>query len=578
MIPSLKENLLSVFIDKKLLKKEDLEKALNVQRDKGGSLSDILVDLGLISRNDLMVALSQELDIPPINLSRYKVDPNVIKLIPKKIAKRYQIIPISKMGNTLVVAMVDPLNVFTIDDIKAITGFNISPVITADRDIKEAIAQYYEESAYTAIEKIVEDMKETADISMVEERSAQDAENSSDLIKMTQDAPVVKITNLILAEGVDLRSSDILIEPLENEVRVRYRVDGVLQEAKRPPRALHNAIVSRLKVMSNLDIAERRLPQDGRFKVRLHNREVDFRISVLPSSKGEKVALRILDKSQAMLDLEKLGFDKRSLEEMREAAMKPHGMILVCGPTGCGKTTTLYSVLEYINSPEDNVITVEDPVEYIIDGINQVTSRPNIGLTFASALRSILRQDPDIIMIGEIRDFETVDIAIKAALTGHLVLSTLHTTTAAGSVTRLLNMGLEPFLITSSLILVAAQRLVRKICPNCKEQYELDADIAAKYNIKTTGKKAMLYRGKGCEVCHRTGYRGRVGLIEVLMLTPKIKNLILESAQEYKVRDEARIEGMRSLRENGVALALEGTTTLDEVLRVTVGDQDLEAA
>jgi type IV pilus assembly protein PilB len=410
---------------------------------------------------------------------------------------------------------------------------------------------------------------------MVEDRESQSSEASAELLLMTQDAPVVKITNLVLAEGVNARASDILIEPMEHEVRIRYRVDGLLHDAKRPPKALHNAIVSRLKVMSNLDIAERRLPQDGRFKVKLHNREVDFRISVLPSSKGEKVALRILDKSQAMLDLEKLGFDKKSLDQIRQGAMKPHGMILVCGPTGCGKTTTLYSILEYVNSPEDNVITVEDPVEYVIGGLNQVTAKPDIGLTFAAALRSILRQDPDIIMIGEIRDFETVDIAIKAALTGHLVLSTLHTTTAAGSVTRLLNMGLEPFLITSSVILVAAQRLVRKICSNCKESYELDVDIEEKYGIKTGGKKVKLYRGKGCDVCHRTGYKGRVGLIEVLTLTPKIKELILQNAQEHKINEQARLDGMVTLRENGVALALSGVTTLDEVVRVTVGDQDL---
>lgn len=576
MILPLKEKILKIFVEKKRIKEADLEKALKIQREKGGSLSDILVDLGCISKSDLMEALSNELSIPPINLSRYKIDPNVIKLIPKKIAKRYQIIPVSKMGNTLVVAMVDPLNIFAIDDIKAITGFSISPIITADRDIKDALNQYYEESAFTAIEKIVGDMEESADINMVEERTAQETQDSTDLLRMTQDAPVVKITNLILAEGVNARASDILIEPLEHEVRVRFRVDGILQDIKRPPKALHNAIISRLKVMSNLDIAERRLPQDGRFKVRLHNREVDFRISVLPSSKGEKVALRILDKSQAMLDLEKLGFDKKSMEDVKQGAMKPHGMILVCGPTGCGKTTTLYSILEYINSPEDNVITVEDPVEYVIEGLNQVTSRPDIGLTFAAALRSILRQDPDIIMIGEIRDFETADIAIKAALTGHLVLSTLHTTTAAGSITRLLNMGVEPFLITSSVILVAAQRLVRKICPNCKESYELDADIAEKYNIKSNGKKVTLYRGKGCDVCRKTGYKGRVGLIEVLTLTPKIKTLILERAQEYRIRDQGRLEGMSTLRENGVALALNGVTTLDEVVRVTVGDQDLE--
>jgi type IV pilus assembly protein PilB len=577
MILSLKEKLLKIFIDKHLLKESDIEKALKVQRDKGGSLSDILVDMGLVSRDELMVALSQELGIPPINLSRYKIDPNVIKLIPKKIAKRYQMMPVSKMSNTLVVAMVDPLNIFAIDDIKAITGFNISPIITADKDIKEAMGKYYEDSAHIAIEKIVDDMKEAANISMIEEKSGQDLESLAQIASMAQDAPVVKIMNLILEEAINCRSSDVLIEPLENEVRVRYRVDGILQDAKRPPKTLHNAIVSRLKVMSSLDIAERRLPQDGRFKVRLHGREVDFRISVLPSSKGEKVALRILDKSQATLDLEKLGFDKKSLEEIEKGVMKPHGMILICGPTGCGKTTTLYSILDYINSPEDNVVTVEDPVEYVIDGINQVTARPGIGLTFAGALRSILRQDPDIIMIGEIRDFETVDIAIKAALTGHLVLSTLHTTTAPGSVTRLINMGVEPFLITSSVILVGAQRLVRKICPHCKEPYELDADVAESYGIKAGGKKAVLYRGRGCDSCRKTGYKGRVALVEVLTLSPKIKELILGNAQEYKILETARSEGMKTLRENGITLALEGATTLDEVVRVTVGDQDVEA-
>ena len=369
MALSLKEKIIKIFVEQKLIKEPDLAKALEVQRQKGGSLSDILVEMGCISKNDLMVALSNELGIPPINLSRYKIDPNVVQLIPKKIAKRYQMVPISKMGNTLVVAMVDPLNVLALDDIKAITGYSISPIITADSDIKNALNQYYEESAYTAIEKIVGDMKEEADISVVESRPGQEAPESEDLLRMTQDAPVVKITNLILTEGVGASASDILIEPLDREVRVRYRVDGQLQDAKRPPKMLHNAIVSRLKVMSNLDIAERRLPQDGRFKIKLHSREIDFRISVLPSSRGEKVALRILDKSQAMLDLEKLGFDKKSLEAVRAGAMKPHGMVLVCGPTGCGKTTTLYSILEYINSPEDNAITVEDQVEYVIEGL-----------------------------------------------------------------------------------------------------------------------------------------------------------------------------------------------------------------
>lgn len=571
---TLKEKIVQVLIDKKLLKDGDLAKALEIQKEKGGSLSEILANLGIVSRNDLMIILSKELGVPPINIARYKIDPSVLKIIPKKIVKHYHIMPLSKMGEVLTVAMADPLNVFAMDDIKTLTGLKINPVITSDKDMKEAIDLYYGESMHTAIEKIVEDMTETSEIKLVEEESSQAAMSASDLLKMVQDAPVVKITNMLLADAITLRASDILIEPLENDLRVRYRVDGMLQEGKRPPKSLHNAIVSRLKVMSDLDIAERRLPQDGRFKIRLHGREIDFRISILPSCKGEKVALRILDKSQAMLDLEKLGFDKKSLEDIRKAAAKPHGMILVCGPTGCGKTTTLYSVLTEINSPEDNVVTVEDPVEYILEGLNQVSARPSIGLTFAAALRSILRQDPDIIMIGEIRDFETVDIAIKSALTGHLVLSTLHTTTATGSVVRLLNMGVEPFLMTSSLLLVAAQRLVRKICPNCIEKIMIEKDVLSRLGI-TLKPGETFYKGSGCKICLNTGYKGRLGLIEVLTLTQTIKDLILERAQEHSIREAARKEGMMTLRENGIMHALKGITTLDEVLRVTAGEQDV---
>ena len=576
MVPALKEKLVKILLDKKLIKEEDLEKAVVIQKNKGGSLSDILVGLGLITKSDLMVVLSKELGLPPINLSRYKIDSAVLKLIPKKIARHYKVLPISKMADTLMIAMADPLNIFAIDDIKALTGFKISPVITTDKDIDEAIAQYYDEDAYASIEKIVDDMKDSANLDVIEDSYADQSQSSTDLLKLTQEAPVVKITNLILGEAVSSRGSDILIEPMEKELRVRYRIDGILQDAKRPPRQLHNAIVSRLKVMSDLDIAERRLPQDGRFKVRLQGREIDFRISVLPSSKGEKVALRILDKTQATLDIDKLGFEKKACDEIKKAAARPHGMILISGPTGCGKTTTLYSILEYVNTPQKNLVTVEDPVEYVIDGVNQVTSRPDIGLTFAGALRSILRQDPNVIMIGEIRDVETVDIAVKAALTGHLVLSTLHTTTATGSVVRLLNMGVEPFLITSSLVLVASQRLVRKICPSCKEPYELSEKALENLNMKPEGGKSLFYRGKGCDACFKTGYKGRLGLIEVLTLTPKIKNLILQGAQEHQIREMTRLDGMETLRENGVRFSVDGITTLDEVLRVTVGDQDLD--
>lgn len=576
MVIGLKEKLSNMLEKRKLLKDGDLKKALATQKEKGGALSDILVNYGFLSRDSLIAALSEELDIPPINISRYKIDPSLIKFIPKKIAKYYSILPVSKIGNTLTVAMSDPMNVFVIDEITTLTGLKINPIIAGEKEVREAFSQYYEENAYDAIEKIVEEMSFSDGLVLVEEGAQPQAAESTDLLKITQDAPVIKITNLILAEGVNVRASDILIEPMEKDLRVRYRVDGVLREGRHPPKALHGAIVSRLKVMSDLDIAERRLPQDGRFKVKLHGREVDFRISVLPSSKGEKVALRVLDKLQATLNIDKLGFDQQSISEIKKAASRPHGMILMCGPTGCGKTTTLYSILQYVNSPEKNIVTVEDPIEYLIPGINQVSSRPEIGMTFAGALRSILRQDPNVIMVGEIRDFETVDIAIKAALTGHLVLSTIHTTTATGSVVRLVNMGVEPFLITSSMIMAGAQRLVRKLCPVCMESYTLSEEMRKKLGIDSERGKAVFYRAKGCNNCFKSGYKGRVGLMEVLVLTPKIRALILQRSEEHKIRDEARRQGMKTLRENGLNCAMNGVTSLEEVLRVTAGEQDLE--
>ena len=522
-----------------------------------------------------MVVLSEEMGIPPINLSRYKIDPSLIQLVPRKLAYRYKMLPISRMGSLLTVAMVDPLNIFAIDEIKSLTGFQIGVLITTDKDMDEAIDQYYGESAHEAMEEIMEGMEKVGKVEMVEEGAEAKKVDSTDLIRMTQETPVVSITNLILSEAVKMRASDVLIEPMERTLRVRYRIDGMLKEAKNPPRSMHEAIVSRLKVMSNLDIAERRLPQDGRFKIRIQNREVDFRISVLPSSEGEKAAMRILDKSQAMLDVDKLGFEEAPLNDFKREAQRPHGMILVCGPTGCGKTTTLYSILKNIDSPEKNIVTVEDPVEYDLYGINQVSIRPEIGLTFARCLRSILRQDPDIIMVGEIRDFDTADIAIKSALTGHLVLSTLHTTTAPGAVVRLVNMGVEPFLITSSVVLVGAQRLARKICPNCKEEYKIDKAAVERYNIKVSG-APLFYRGKGCKNCLNTGYKGRVGLMETLVLTSKIRTLIANRAQEYQIKEAARQEGMVTLRENGLKKALAGITTWEEVIRLTTGDQDMD--
>ena len=572
---SIKDRIIKSLCDKKLLVENDIQKALKLQKEKGGKLGDILVGMGLVSRSQLTSALAKELGIPPIDISRYQIAPEVIKIVPKKIVKTYRVMPISRMGNFLTLAIADPLDVFATDDISLLTGCKIGVVIANDKDIDEAIAQYYETGAHDAIEQVIDEMAphgETGDIEVVEDGSG--FVSSTQLVKLTQEAPVVKIANMLLSDGVKKRASDILIEPQESALRIRYRVDGILTEGEQLPKRIHSAVVSRLKVMANLDIAERRLPQDGRFKAKLYGRKVDFRVSILPSSNGEKVALRILDKSQAMLDLDKLGFEEETREKIKEAARKPHGMILSCGPTGCGKTTTLYSILKYIDSPEKNIITAEDPVEYQLEGINQLTVKPDLNLTFANSLRSFLRQDPDVIMVGEIRDYETVDVSIKAALTGHLVLSTLHTTTSSGAMIRLVNMGVEPFLITSSMIIVVAQRLVRKICGDCKEPYKIDDATAKKIGLKLSGKNAA-WKGKGCKRCRGTGYEGRLGLAEALVLTPEIKRMILGKTEEHKLRAEARREGMKTLRENGMEKVARGLTTVEEIFRVTIGDQDV---
>ncbi|MBI3008896.1 MAG: Flp pilus assembly complex ATPase component TadA [Candidatus Omnitrophica bacterium] len=575
MAISIKERLTKILIEGGLLTDEKLEEALRLQKEKGGRLSQILVEGGYVGEKDLLAALSQGLNIPAVNLAKLRVDPSIVKMVPKELAKHYNIIPISRIGNTLTVAMADPLNIFAMDDVKAITGMEIGPIIATQKDITQAIDQYYGQSAYSTLESIIKDIKETK-LELVEEEK-EEGLDSTQLMRLTQETPVVRITNIFLSQAVQRRASDLLIEPLESKLRVRYRIDGVLQEFEAPPKSMHSAIISRLKVMAQLDIAQRRLPQDGRFKIRLGEREVDFRISILPSSFGEKAALRILDKSQLTLDMEKLGFEPKALEDIERCASKPHGMLLICGPTGSGKTTTLYSILKFVDSPEENIVTVEDPVEYQLEGINQVTVHPDIGLTFAGALRSILRQDPNVIMIGEIRDFDTVDIAIKSALTGHLVLSTLHTTDAAGSIIRLVNMGVEPFLITSSVIMVAAQRLIRKICTRCKEAYAVHEGLKKELTpaVGVENKEIILYRGKGCPECLNTGYAGRVGLIEVLVLTPEIKDLIMQKAPEARIKEAARKNGMATLRENGIQKALAGITTIDEILRVTAQDQPI---
>jgi type IV pilus assembly protein PilB len=569
---SLKERLTEILINNKLITQEQLNESLEAQRAKGGKLSDIIVFLKFVKENDLVLALSEGLGMPLIDLKRFKIDPEIVKIIPVDVSRHYQIIPISKMGDTITVAMADPLNIFAIDHVKSLTGYKINPIISSSQDILQTIELYYPDNARDIVDDLVKEMTSSSIELIREERES--GPSDQELGRISQEAPAIKITNMLLEDGVRKKSSDILIEPLNKKLRVRFRIDGILQEQPAPPLNMHHAIISRIKVISNLNITEHRLPQDGRFKVKMMGKEVDFRISILPSSFGEKAAIRILDKSQAMLDIEKLGFSQDVVSNLKKVAMLPHGMILVCGPTGSGKTTTLYSILKFVDDPKKNLITVEDPVEFQLPGINQVTARPDVGLTYASALRSILRQDPNIIMIGEIRDYETVDIGIKSALTGHLVLSTLHTTTASGAIARLVNMGIEPYLIDSALICVVAQRLVRKVCNHCKEKYNLDQKFIESMRLRLPPEhKPEFYRGKGCPQCFNIGYSGRVGIGEILMLTTKVRELILNKAQEHLIKRQARSEGMRTLRENGVESALQGLTSIEEVLRVTAPDE-----
>ncbi|MCX5713795.1 MAG: ATPase, T2SS/T4P/T4SS family [Candidatus Omnitrophica bacterium] len=565
---SLKDRLTDILINNKLLTPEQLAQALEVQKQKGGKLSDIIIDAKFIKQEDLILALSQGLGLPLIDLKRLKIDSEITRLISSDIARHYQIIPISKMGDTITLAMADPLNIFAIDHVASLTGYKINPIISSLQDINQAAELAYPDETGGIIDDLVKEMT-SASIELVREEK-EIALSDQELDRISRQAPAIKITNMIVEGAVKKKASDILIEPQEKSLRLRLRIDGVLEEESAPPKNMHPPIVSRVKVMSNLNISEHRLPQDGRFKLKISGNEIDFRVSILPSSFGEKVAIRILDKSQATLDIEKLGFGEAIISELKKVSLMPHGMILICGPTGSGKTTTLYSILKFVDSPEKNIVTVEDPVEYQLEGINQVTVRTDIGLTFGGALRSILRQDPNVIMIGEIRDYETVDIAIKSALTGHLVLSTLHTTTAAGAIVRLVNMGVEPYLIDSSLIAVVAQRLLRRVCNYCKEEYSLSPEIASSL-VLAAGKK--FFRGKGCPNCLNSGYNGRIVIAEVLILTPKVRELILARVQEHIIKQEARKEGMRTLRENGLELVYRGITTIEEVLRVTAPDE-----
>jgi len=559
----LKKSFPQVLLEKGEITQKQLKEAIRFQKEKGCSLNEAFLSLGYIDEKKLLLLLSAYLSTPPIKVLNLNIPPQVLKFIPQEVAVKYQLIPIGRIGNVLSVAMADPLNVVALDDLERITKCQINPVVALRSEIKEAIDNNYRKSLVDTVEEIIKNT-EIGSIEVIKEEK--EAVKDEEILRSLEEAPVIKFSNYILKRAVEEKASDVLIEPLSKSSRIRFRVDGVLREIESFSRKMHEFVVSRIKVIANLNITEHRLPQDGRFRMNILGREVDFRVSILPSVLGEKVVLRVLDKSQGLLDLDSLGFEESLISQLKIDSASSCGMILVCGPTGCGKTTTLYSILRYIYTPEKNIITVEDPIEYQLPGINQVNVNYEVGLTFANALRSILRQDPDVIMVGEIRDFDTVDIAIKAALTGHLVISTLHTTTAVGSVTRLINMGVEPFLLSSTLIGVLAQRLIRKLCPHCREESKLSSSLKEKYKISPD---ATIYKPKGCKSCFNQGYRGRLALGEYLHVDSQIRRLISISADEHTLKKEARKGGMKTLRENGIRKVEKGLTSLEEVLKTT---------
>jgi type IV pilus assembly protein PilB len=560
-----------LLIRENLISLQQLQKAQDEQRKTGGRIGSLLVKQGAIAESDLTNFLSKQYGVPAISLKDFDIDDEVIKLIPKTTAEKHQIVPVNRAGASLIIAMSDPSNIFAIDDIKFLTGYNVEVVVASEQAIKEAIERYYAEKG-PSYEEL---MSGFDDSEVAIERSEADDTNVVDLEKSAEEAPVVKLVNLILLDAIKKGASDIHVEPYEKDFRVRFRIDGVLYEVMKPPMKLKNAILSRLKIMAELDISERRLPQDGRIKLKLgKGKEMDFRVSVCPTLFGEKVVLRLLDKSNLQLDMTKLGFEEGQLKEFMEAIDRPYGMVLVTGPTGSGKTTTLYSGLSKLNEVAWNISTAEDPVEFNFFGINQVQMHEDIGLNFAAALRSFLRQDPDIIMVGEIRDFETAEIAVKAALTGHLVLSTLHTNDAPGTVSRLLNMGIEPFLVTASLNAIVAQRLCRRLCPDCKKPLEVEdqALLDAGFQPEEVGTFQTFGPG-GCKNCNDRGFKGRVAVYEVMPLWDGLKELVIQGASAAELKQEAIRLGFRTLRMSALSKVKGGVTTLSEAVGNTAPDK-----
>jgi type IV pilus assembly protein PilB len=558
-----------LLVKENLLTADQLRQARDDARTKGSRLGAQITQLGYLDENDLTEFVAKQYGVPSIDLEEFEIDAAVIRLIPEEVATKHTVIPVNRAGSTLILATSDPSNIFALDDIKFLTGYNIQAVVAAEDAIRRAIDKYYDQS--TSLEDVMGDFDDS-DIDLIQDEDDVDV---GELAKASEDAPVVKLVNLILTDAVKKVASDIHIEPYEKSFRVRYRIDGVLYEVMKPPMKLKNAILSRVKIMSELDIAERRLPQDGRIKLKMgRGREMDFRVSVLPTLFGEKIVLRLLDKSNLQLDMTKLGFEQEQLDGFQDAIHQPYGMVLVTGPTGSGKTTTLYSALSELNQISENLSTAEDPVEFNLPGINQVQMHDEIGLNFAAGLRAFLRQDPDIIMVGEIRDFETAEIAVKAALTGHMVLSTLHTNDAPSTINRLLNMGIEPFLVASSVNCIVAQRLARRICEDCKEkdpEIEVSALIEAGMP-EDAAENALPAKGQGCRNCSDTGYRGRMAVYEVMPMHEELKEFVLNGASALDLKREAIRLGMKSLRQSAFEKLGEGITTLSEVLRVSAAD------
>ena len=604
-----------LLLKQKLITQDQLDTALKLQREEGGKIGEALVRVGAVSEGDITETLSQQFGVPSIDLAHFEIDPAVIKVVPGEVARKYGVLPVNKTGATLTIAMGDPTNVFAMDDIKFMTGYNVEPVVASEIALRKAIDKHYGTPRSVVLKErtkqsggqpfsmeaslddvmassalTMDDMASVglgelnmdeitgldtgADVDVVKGEEGQEID-LSDLTKSSESAPIIKVSNLILIEALKAGASDIHVEPYEKEFRVRFRVDGILHNIMALPMRTRDPLISRLKIMAKLDISEKRLPQDGRIKIRLRveerSRDLDLRVSSVPTHFGEKVVMRLLDKSKLQLDMTALGFDQEPLRRFKDAIDRPYGIVLVTGPTGSGKTNTLYSAIAALNDPTVNIMTAEDPIEFNLAGINQVQMKEQIGLTFASALRSFLRQDPDIILVGEVRDFETAEIAVKAALTGHLVLSTLHTNDAPSTINRLMNMGIEPFLVATSVNCICAQRLVRRICTQCPEEVETPPQMLIQVGFAPDEVKTVkIKRGRGCERCNQTGYKGRVGLFEVLQFSDEIRDMILSGASSIELKRKAIEEGMVSLRMSGLQKIREGATTLEEVLRETV--------